>query len=90
MRSLIAEMDHCYVCGRTGTMHRHHCFHGSANRKLADEDGMIVALCPECHERVHRDHALDRQIQEEAQEVWLVRYNGTIEEFRERYGRSFL
>ena len=93
MRSLIAEMDHCYVCGRTGRLEAHHCFHGSANRKLADDDKMIVALCPCCHrghKGVHNNAELDRQIKRDAQKVWQAYYGKTEEDFRERYGRSYL
>lgn len=93
MRSLIADMSYCYVCGRVGRLETHHCFHGSANRKLADDDKMVVALCPCCHrgyKGVHNNAELDRQIKQDAQKVWQAYYGKTVEEFRERYGRSFL
>ena len=88
--TLIADMSYCYVCGRTEPLETHHCFHGTANRRLADEDGMVVSLCPRCHREVHRNAELDIRIKQEAQRIWMVRYHGTIEAFRVRYGKNYL
>lgn len=93
MRGLIASMDYCYGCGRSGRLEVHHVFHGTANRKLSDEDGMVVALCPCCHrgyKGVHRDAAFDLRLKQDAQKVWQVYYHKTTEDFIQRYGRSWL
>lgn len=92
-RSLIAELDHCYVCGRTGRLEIHHCFHGTANRKLAEDDKMVVALCPCCHRGyngVHNNARLDLEIKQEAQRVWMIYYKQNKQEFIKRYGRSWI
>lgn len=51
---MICDKMECYLCGQTGTLHRHHCLHGS-RRKAADKYDLTVYLCPECHTRLH-DH----------------------------------
>lgn len=54
-------MDYCVICGKPAAWH--HVFHGSAGRKLADEDGLVLPLCPEHHQyssvSVHMNHTVD-------------------------------
>lgn len=40
--------DLCIICNRPATDH-HHCFKGTKQRHLADEDGLIIPLCKEHH-----------------------------------------
>lgn len=44
--------DRCYICGRMQTeyyhLHVHHIYK-AANRKISDQNGFIVHLCPDCH-----------------------------------------
>ena len=92
MKSLIADMSYCYVCGKPRPLETHHVFHGTANRRLADEDGMVVALCPLCHRGylgVHNNAELDLRLKQDAERVWIARY-GTKEDFIRRYGRSWI
>jgi hypothetical protein len=62
IRPRITEyMDSCIVCGMPAQWH--HALHGTANRKLADEDGLIIPLCPVHHvvgkDAVHNCHTTD-------------------------------
>lgn len=65
----------CYVCDRTTNTELHHIFYGRKYRRIADEEGMVVYLCPACHrgtDGVHgkNGHALDYTLKEMAQEEW--------------------
>ena len=92
MRSIITNSKACYICGKEGT-ETHHCIFGS-KRKLADEDGLTVRLCRDCHTAVHSsikdfDKWMQKALKKVAQEKWEEKY-GTREEFIQRYGRNYL
>lgn len=95
MKSIIQEEKKCYVCETIYSLHSHHCMHGTANRKLADQDGLTVYLCYEHHEGnngVHskNGHELDLELKQLAQKRWMEYYDKTEDDFRQRYGRSYL
>ena len=95
MKSIIQEEKKCYVCETTYNLHSHHCIHGTANRKLADQDGLTVYLCYEHHEGtngVHskNGHELDLELKILAQKRWMEYYDKTEDDFRKRYGKSYL
>lgn len=46
-KSRITEYELCVICDRPAA-HTHHTLSGS-NRKKAEEYGLTVPLCPECH-----------------------------------------
>lgn len=65
------------------------------NRKLADQDGLIVPLCPEHHRGtfgVHGKygHDLDIRLKKTAETAWLKETGKTTEDWIKRYGRSYL
>ena len=43
--SILSNERVCYICGSPEVV-VHHIFMGVANRKLSDEDGCWVYLCP--------------------------------------------
>jgi predicted HNH restriction endonuclease len=90
-KSIITDdMTHCYNCGSTYGIQMHHAIYGSANRKLADEDGLIVPLCHACHDSLHRlNPKLAYSIRQVAQKAWEAVYGGR-EAFLKRYGRSWM
>ena len=95
MKSIIQTEKKCYVCETIYNLHSHHCMHGTANRKLADQDGLTVYLCYEHHEGnmgVHNKngHELDLELKQLAQKRWMEYYDKTEDDFRQRYGRSYL
>lgn len=63
---MICDKMECYLCGRTGTLQRHHCLHGS-RRKMADRYDLTVYLCPECHRRLHDLGEYDLMLEQLAQ-----------------------
>ena len=76
----------CRLCGRPST-DTHHLMNG-ANRHLADEDGLVIRLCRNCHVRVHSDAKLMNQLRAEAQTIYETTH--THEEWMARYGRNYL
>lgn len=46
---LDTQKGKCFRCGRYGITERHHICGGTANRKLSEQDGLWVYLCPDCH-----------------------------------------
>lgn len=90
--------DYDMICG-TPNVERHHIF-GAANREKSDEDGLWVPLTPENHRGkngVHKNKvfsALMHIIGQLAYEKHLVANGQTEkearEEFRRRYGKSYL
>ena len=90
MASIIEDNgEECYLCGRGGCLEVHHCIHGTGRRRLADEDGLTVHLCPDCHRKLHDHGICDRQLQAAAQRCWENK-NGTREDFIRRYGRNYI
>ena len=68
----------CYICGREGRTESHHCIHGTANRQIAEREGLKVWLCHECHRTgrhaVHACKQTDLYLEREAQTVWESNY----------------
>lgn len=89
MRSVMQTETACYICGTTYQLERHHCIHGTANRRLAEQYGLTVYLCKHHHELVHRDIEMDRKLQGQAQKAWEERY-GNRSDFMAVFGRSYL
>lgn len=88
---VFAELDKaCFFCGKRGDLARHEVFHGS-NRTRSKNLGCWVYLCPECHTKLHsKDPALDRQLKQIGQRKAMEWYDWTIEDFRERFGKSYV
>lgn len=90
----------CFLCGQYEMTETHHIF-GGPNRRLSDEDGLVVYLCPYCHNippnGVHYDaNAMKklRQVGQEAYEKKRVAEGLSADEarkeFMQRYGKNYL
>lgn len=90
MKSIISTKESCYLCGQTYGLETHHCIHGSGRRKLADQDGLTVKLCHVCHANLHDHGFYDKDLQIVAQVNYQKHYHKTKEDFRARYGKSYL
>ena len=91
IKSIICQLEQCYQCGTTQGLQVHHCIHGTANRTLADEDGLTVYLCWRCHGRLHdSDKRLDNKLERLAERRYLEHYGKTIPDFIARYGKNYL
>lgn len=96
VRSIITnDLKHCFVCGTTNNIQYHHVIYGK-NRKISDQDGLIVPLCIFHHTGsnygVHGKlgHKLDIELKKKAQEKWQEYYQKTVDDFIKRYGKSYL
>ena len=94
-KSIISNEKRCFVCGKERGCEVHHLFYGVSNRKLADEDGLWVYLCYECHRGRWGVHGYDgydlnTSLKREAQRTWMKHYGKTVEDFIARYGKSYL
>ncbi len=94
-------MDCCAICGAPAAWH--HLLHGASNRKLADEDGLILPLCPAHHQysdvAAHVNQTIDRFCQIIGQLAFERNQLAdgkakTIEEarqqFLDRYGKAYV
>lgn len=91
--SIIQKEKCCYFCGRTTNLELHHVFEGTANRKLSDEDGLVVWLCYDHHRgnfgvHFNKDYAL--RLKKIAERVWLAKNKKKIKDFIDRYGKNYL
>lgn len=83
----------CALCGRP-TEAKHHLIFGTAMRKLADEDGLVLPVCNNCHnmgkleERIHGNAAAEKLSKMLGQAIYEG-HIGDREAFRKRYGKSF-
>lgn len=94
------EKKSCFLCGRTAYTERHHIF-GAANRKFSEQDGLVVDLCPDCHNRppngVHFNKERMDALRRYGQTVYennLIADGKTRQEARtafiKRYGKNYL
>lgn len=97
-KSIVQEnKDYCFLCSRNGSgdpLEEHHIFGGNPGRRLSEEDGLKVYLCgSRCHrlgkDSAHQSRETRRFLQHIGQEAWEKKY-GTREQFRARYGKSYL
>ncbi len=78
--------ERCYLCSRRGRLEVHHCLHGR-NRRAADEMGLTVHLCGECHRRLHDKGEHDRELEALAQEAYEALHGHDA--WMERVGKNF-
>ena len=73
--------------------HRHEVF-GASNRQKSIEDGLVIFLKPEDHNMsekgIHKNREFDLYAKRKAQLRWMEFYGKTEEQFRKRYGKSWL
>ena len=73
--------------------HRHEIF-GAYNRQKSIEDGLVIFLRPEDHNMsekgIHANREFDLYAKRKAQARWMEFYGKTEEQFRKRYGKSWL
>lgn len=86
-------MKYCSICGTPGA-EVHHLVFGIANRKLSDEDSLVMELCREHHEFMHKNAKISKIIgqliyeRNKCAEGYSV--DAARESFRLRYGKSYL
>lgn len=95
MKSIIPDDDEfCYLCKKINLKSRgtdvHHLLFGTGKRKLADEDGLTVHLCRLHHRILHDRGDYKEELQQLAQKTWQEYYGKSEDDFRKRYGKSYL
>lgn len=100
-KSIIDNSEKCFFCDSLYNIERHHCIHGTANRRLAEEDGLWINLCRRHHSEVHgKDgHEIDMTLRRLAEWSWLdargyikdgVPDPDGIAAFVKRYGKNLI
>lgn len=94
MDSIMQDDNYCYLHRKylgllVQATDSHHCLGGN-KRKLAEQDGLKVNLCRECHRKLHDNLWHFRDLQQEAEQRWLDYNNASIEDFIKRYGKNFI
>lgn len=89
--SILSHEEKCEVCGRSaGKLDRHEVWHG-ANRTKSKNLGCWVYLCPICHDKLHhKGEGLDQELKRLGQIEAMDYYGWTVEEFRKRFGKSYI
>lgn len=93
------EDGYCFLCAalhidysRKTVLEEHHVMHGTANRRLAEQYGLKVYLCPEHHrtgkEAVHRDNDVDESLKRYAQRIFEKEH--THEEWMRVFSKNYL
>ena len=77
----------CFLCGKSGHLEEHHVFNG-ANRKKSTKFNYIIDVCQSCHRQIHKDADLRKHLKAICQK--LFEHQGTREEFRAIFGKSYL
>ena len=94
-KSIVTEYQNiCFFCGRSAEC-EHHLLFGRRIKQLAEEDGLKVPSCNNCHnmgkinERLH-DNSMAEKLSKQLGQAIYENKIGTREEFRKRYGKSWL
>ena len=96
MKSIIQTERECYICAKLGfhtykNLHEHHFIPGIAKRRLCEADGLKAFLCVYHHTEVHSANSKwMNELKKEAQIRYMEYYEKSVDEFRERYGKSYL
>lgn len=94
IKSVITDdLEHCVECGRKAD-DIHHIFFGEhVNREYAEQDGFLIPLCRKHHTGdwkvcVHGNRQKELKWKMIAQAIYEETH--TRDEFRKRYGKSYL
>lgn len=91
MKVTFMDSPCCFECGvMSGKIDRHEVFHG-AYREKSKRLGLWVNLCHECHMRLHqRDAHMDRALKNVTQQMAMIHYKWTEDDFRKEFGKNYL
>lgn len=95
MTKSIVQLDaldnkQCYLCNKQNILEKHHIMPGIANRRLSEQYGLWVWLCPDCHrgdKGAQYDIARSRSLKQEAQRAFekIYGHHFWMETFRKNY-----
>ena len=84
--------ERCFLCGTMGQMAHHHLIPGVPGRKLSEVYGLVVPLCPRCHERIHGKYGANelKMLRQYGQRLCMHDMQWTVDEFRQVFGKNYL
>lgn len=90
--SLLSCAEECFICGRSNYKLDRHEVYGGALRTKSKNYGCWCLLCHEpCHlTTIHQNAAERRKLKAVCQEIAMVEYGWSKEEFIRRFGRNYL
>ncbi len=92
-QSMMVSDKRCFFCHNTGNLEKHHCMHGTANRKKAEKYDLTVWLCNYHHtggmQAVHRCRKTDMMLEAYAQRYFEENI-GDRELWMKEFGRNYL
>ena len=90
-KSILQSEKECFFCRATVGLEEHHIYFGR-NRKVSDENGFTVWLCPKhhrtCDVSVHREHVVDLLLKRLCQAIYEQEHSR--EDFMKLIGRNYL
>lgn len=94
-KGIVTRYDrYCIFCGKPAEA-EHHLLFGTSMRALAEKDGLKVPVCNDCHNmgdklnRIH-DNPMAEKLSKMLGQAIYEAYIGDREQFRKRYGRSYM
>lgn len=86
--------ERCFRCGVEGQMAHHHLIPGNPGRKLSEKYGLVVPLCPKCHEFIHSGKPTSaktlQQLRRYGQIKCMSEQGWTEDQFREVFKKNYL
>ena len=79
-------MKECEICGRWQHTHRHHLIYGTGYRQLSEKYDLVINVCPQCHDKIHRG-GLGLWSKQEGQRRFIAKYSK--EKYMEVFGRNW-
>ena len=92
-KSILCNDKECFKCGCTRGLHRHHIYHGIANRKISEREGCWVWLCVEHHlgkSGVHSNIKYDLWLKTLCQKEWENLHGNDRQGFIGLFGKNYL
>ena len=94
MDSIIQKnTSRCFICHSRSYLEWHHVF-GAANKKMSEKYKLMVRLCHNCHNEppkgVHQNKEIRQALQAFVQQKAMEHYGWSIENFRDRFHKSYV
>jgi len=96
---LQTSRERCFFCGRGGALDEHHLISGTSGRKKAEQYGLKIYICRDCHLLHDRGYVKiedtiikEKDIKAMAQKKWEETYGkeNPRAEFIDIFGKSWI
>lgn len=82
------EPETCFLCGVQGQMAHHHLI-GGPYRSKSERLGLVIPLCPKCHQNVHDNRKSMLRLRRFA-ELKMLKAGWTREQWISEFGKDYL